>query len=61
EPIPAGHPLRSLDDVVFTSHLASVSLPAMMRLRIGVATIAALGANGKPVYNIVNGVPAIRP
>jgi D-3-phosphoglycerate dehydrogenase len=58
EPIPAGHPLRSLDSVVFTSHIASASLPAMMRLRTGVATIAALGANGKPVYNIVNGVPA---
>ncbi len=45
EPIPAGHPLRSLDNVVFTSHLASASLPAMMRLRIGVATIAALGSH----------------
>ena len=35
-------------------------MPAMMRLRIGVATIAALAANGKPVYNIVNGVPATK-
>ena len=27
EPIPAGHPLRSLDNVVFTSHVASASMP----------------------------------
>jgi D-3-phosphoglycerate dehydrogenase / 2-oxoglutarate reductase len=60
EPIPAGHPLRSMENVVFTSHVASASLPAMMRLRTGVATIAALAANGKPVYNIVNGVPPIK-
>ncbi len=57
EPIPAGHPLRSLENVVFTSHVASASLPAMLRLRSEVANIAALAANGKPVYNIVNGGP----
>jgi D-3-phosphoglycerate dehydrogenase len=56
EPIPAGHPLRSLENVVFTSHVAACSPQAMYRLRSGVATLAALGANGKPVYNIVNGV-----
>jgi D-3-phosphoglycerate dehydrogenase / 2-oxoglutarate reductase len=58
EPIPEGHPLRSLENVVFTSHVASASFPAMLRLRSEVANIAALGANGKPVHNIVNGVPA---
>ena len=45
EPIPDGHPLRSLDNVAFTSHVAACSAKAIHRLRSDVATIASLGSH----------------
>ncbi len=56
EPIPAEHPLRTLDNVVFTAHIASASVPAVSRLRHAVANTAALAVQGKTLPNVVNGV-----
>jgi D-3-phosphoglycerate dehydrogenase / 2-oxoglutarate reductase len=56
EPIPAGHPLRSLENVVFTAHIASASVPAVKRLRTCVAETAACALRGDPLSNVVNGV-----
>ena len=56
EPIPAEHPLRTLDNVVFTAHIASASVPAVSRLRHAVAETAALAVQGKTLPNVVNGV-----
>ncbi|WP_437223231.1 C-terminal binding protein [Planctomicrobium sp. SH661] len=56
EPIPGDHPLLKFDNVVVASHIASVSVPAVRKLREGAAQIAALALAGKPLPNVVNGV-----
>ncbi len=56
EPIPLDHPLRNLENVVFTAHLASASVPAVTRLRTSVAETAAVALRGELPPNIVNGV-----
>lgn len=60
EPIPAGHPLRRLTNVIFAPHIASVSPPAVKKLRETAAmlAVAALGEQLPP--NVVNGVNALR-
>lgn len=56
EPIEAGDPLLTMDNVVITSHIASASVRAAAALRRGVAGTVALTLAGGPVPNCVNGV-----
>ncbi len=56
EPIPAGHPILSLPQVVLASHIASASVPAVRRLRETAAGLAVAAVEGRPLPNIVNGV-----
>jgi D-3-phosphoglycerate dehydrogenase / 2-oxoglutarate reductase len=56
EPIPVGHPILQLSNVILTAHIASASPPAVKRLRETAASIAALAVQGQPLPNIVNGV-----
>ena len=58
EPIPADHPIRKMPNVILAAHIASVSPPAVKRLRETAANIAALGLRGESLPNIVNGVKA---
>jgi D-3-phosphoglycerate dehydrogenase len=58
EPLPPGHPLLALDNVVLTPHMASASPGAVTTLRQQAAGIVALAVQGKPLPNIVNGVRA---
>jgi glyoxylate reductase len=56
EPVPAGHPLLKMDNVILTPHVASASPNAVSSLRRTAATIAGLAAQGKKLPNVVNGV-----
>jgi len=59
EPIPADHPLRSLENVLVHSHIASASEAAVAKLRRDAALLIASAARGRPLRNIVNGVSAM--
>ena len=56
EPIPADHPVLKLENVMLSAHIASVSPPAVKKLRETAARIAVLAARGEPLPNVVNGV-----
>jgi D-3-phosphoglycerate dehydrogenase len=56
EPIPAGHPLLAMPNVIVAPHMASVSPRAMRRLREGAAGAVAGALRGEAVPNVVNGV-----
>lgn len=56
EPIPPGHPILSMPQVVLASHIASASVPAVRRLRETAAGLALAAVEGRPLVNIVNGV-----
>ncbi len=56
EPIPAGHPLLGMDNVILTPHVASASGPAVARLRTTAAETAARALRGEPLSNVVNRV-----
>ena len=58
EPIPPGHPLLQMPNVILAPHIASVSARAMKRLRETVANIAVMALRGEKLPNIVNGVAA---
>ena len=58
EPIPAGHPILGMENVLVAAHVASASVPAVRKLRETVADIAARALRGEPLPNVVNGVPA---
>lgn len=58
EPIPAGHAILSFPNVVLAAHIASVSVPAVKKLRQTAAKLAAMALRGEPLVNIVNGVAA---
>lgn len=60
EPLPAGHALRSLPQLVVAPHIASVSPTAVKALREGAARRAVAAACGELPPNIVNGVLAVR-
>lgn len=60
EPIPAGHPLLAMPNVLLAAHVASASPTAVRKLRETAATIVARAARGAPLPNIVNGVPGGR-
>lgn len=56
EPIPAGHPIRSLRNVILAPHIASCSVPAVTKLRESVARHALAAVRGEPLTTVVNGV-----
>ena len=58
EPIPAGHPLLSMENVILAPHIASASLKATRKLRESAAGTVACAVRGEPLPNIVNGVKA---
>lgn len=57
EPIDPGHPLVGMENVLITSHVASVSEPAGRTLRTSVANTVAAAISGEKLPN-VNGVSA---
>ena len=58
EPINADNPFVALENVLITSHIASVSLQAGTKLRTSVANIVATVIRGEKLPNIVNRVRA---
>jgi D-3-phosphoglycerate dehydrogenase len=56
EPIPVGHPIRALPNVILAPHIASCSVPAVKKLRETVANLAIAAVSGQPLPTIVNGV-----
>ena len=56
EPIDPGHPLVRMDNVLITSHVASVSEPAGRKLRTSVANTVAAAIRGEKLPNVVNAV-----
>jgi len=56
EPLPSDCPLRTLDNVVISSHIAAVSTRAIRVLREVTATLALHAIRGEPLENVVNGV-----
>lgn len=60
EPLPAGHPLAALDNVIITAHFAAVSQKAMLELRQRTAGAIAAAIRGEVLQNVVNGVDGPR-
>jgi D-3-phosphoglycerate dehydrogenase len=56
EPIPAGHPLLAMPNVILASHIASASPSAVRTLRETAARLALKAVRGEPLPNVVNGV-----
>jgi D-3-phosphoglycerate dehydrogenase len=56
EPPPADSPLRSLDNVIVTAHVASASPGAARALRETAANTVARAVRGEKPVNVVNGV-----
>jgi D-3-phosphoglycerate dehydrogenase len=56
EPLPADSPLRTLDGVLVTSHIASASAKAVRSLRESAAEAIARAIRGEPPIDVVNGV-----
>lgn len=56
EPLPPDSPLRTMDNVVVSSHLAAVSARAVRVLCQSAANAIAASIRGEPLPNIVNGV-----
>jgi D-3-phosphoglycerate dehydrogenase len=56
EPIPAGHPVLAMPNVIVAAHISSASPKAAQRLRETVAQIVACCVRGEPLPNVVNGV-----
>ncbi|MFM7815674.1 MAG: C-terminal binding protein [Verrucomicrobiota bacterium] len=59
EPIPRGHPILGLPQVVLASHIASASPPAVQTLRETAARLALMAVRGEPLPNIVNGIAPV--
>ena len=60
EPIPLDSPLRSMENVIVASHIASVSVTAVKRLRETAAQLAVAALKNEPLVNVVNGVTKAR-
>jgi len=58
EPPPPDHPLVKMENVFITSHIASASPQAALKLRTDAANIVAIAIRGGRVPNVVNGVTA---
>jgi D-3-phosphoglycerate dehydrogenase len=56
EPLPAESPLRTMDGVLVTSHIASASAKAVRTLRESAAGAIARSIRGEPPIDVVNGV-----
>ncbi|MSU78654.1 MAG: C-terminal binding protein [Gemmataceae bacterium] len=56
EPIPPGHPLLQMPNVIVSSHVASTSVRAVRMLRESAAGLVAMGLRGEPLPSVVNGV-----
>ncbi len=56
EPIPAGHPLLGMANVILAPHIASCSVPAVKKLRESVANLALSAVRGQALATVVNGV-----
>jgi phosphoglycerate dehydrogenase-like enzyme len=56
EPIPAGHPLTKMDNVIITAHIASASPRAVETLRRAAAGAVLAAYRGEKLSNVVNGV-----
>jgi D-3-phosphoglycerate dehydrogenase / 2-oxoglutarate reductase len=56
EPIPAGHPILKMSNVILAAHIASTSVSAVQKLRESAANIALAAVRGEPLRTIVNGV-----
>ncbi len=56
EPLPAGHPVLKMPNVLLTAHVASASPAAVRKLRESAATIALAALRGQPLPNVVNAV-----
>jgi D-3-phosphoglycerate dehydrogenase / 2-oxoglutarate reductase len=60
EPIPAGHAVLKMPNVILAPHIASASPAAVKKLRETAAHLALKAVRGEPLPNIVNGVkPAV--
>ena len=60
EPLPAGHPLSRLENMVITSHFAAFSVTAIEELRRRAAGAIADAICGEPLKSVVNGVDGPR-
>jgi D-3-phosphoglycerate dehydrogenase len=56
EPIPAGHPLLAMPNVILAAHVASASSKAVRKLRETAAETVARFVRGEPLTNMVNKV-----
>ena len=56
EPLPADNPLRTMNNVVVASHIASVSTKAMKTARETSAILVLKALRGEKLDNVVNGV-----
>lgn len=56
EPIPPGHPILKMGNVILSAHVASASPRAVRKLRETAAGIAVRALRGEPLPNVVNGV-----
>jgi D-3-phosphoglycerate dehydrogenase len=56
EPIPPGHPLLEMPQVIVAPHIASTSVKAVRKLRETAATAVACALRGESLPNVVNGV-----
>ena len=56
EPIPAGHPILKMPNVIIAPHIASASPTSVKKLREAAAVLALKAVRGEPLPNIVNGV-----
>ena len=54
EPLTETHPIRSFDNVLFSSHVASVSVKADKKLRQSAAELVIKCHNSEKLINIVN-------
>jgi D-3-phosphoglycerate dehydrogenase len=60
EPIPLDHPIRAMENVILSSHIASASVPAVRKLRETAANLALAALRGEPLASVVNGVKTPR-
>ncbi len=56
EPIPPGHPLLQMPNVIVAPHVASASARAVRTLREMAAGLVAKRLRGEPLPSVVNGV-----